>query len=484
MTTEATEPQAPASSLRTHSLRRRVVGLVLLLLIGLLVLLAITADLILHERLRGQLEQRLNDKAAVAAALSDQVGADVLVRRLEGGNVSVRLDTADGDVVRSGPLANKELPTDTSPEGDAPPPPGGQKPAGPEPVGSGDVPVRPGQTLPLQQSGKLLQVTRTLDDGSVITLTASTTDIDKTMQQVRLAFAVGSLAVLVAAAGLLIPVVGRALRPLETMTVTARAISAGDRGRRLNPDNPNTELGRTATAFDDMLDSVEGAERHARAAEHRLREFISDAAHELRTPLTGIQAAAEHLLRANPERRDRERLTVTVIREARRAARLMNDMLTMARIDAGLPLQKTEIDLRQLAETVALPRRVQGKSAVNVAGDPAPVLADPDRITQVLNNVVDNALRAAGDSGDVSIVTTAHPVPTLDIRDSGPGVPAGSEELIFERLARLDDARDRDRGGAGLGLPIARGLARAHGGDLICVPSDSGGHFRLILPCA
>lgn len=146
--------------------------------------------------------------------------------------------------------------------------------------------------------------------------------------------------------------VNRALRPLDQVTATARAITAGDRGARLRPDRPETELGQAASAFDAMLDEVEGAERQSRRAEQRLRAFLSDAAHELRTPLAGVQAAAERLLRGGEDRQQREELSVTVIREARRASRLADDLLTMARIDSGLELHRAPVELRRVASGV------------------------------------------------------------------------------------------------------------------------------------
>ena len=321
-----------------------------------------------------------------------------------------------------------------------------------------------------------------LSDGSTLVLLADSGEIERTLSQVRTTLVLAGLVLLALAALALRPVVARALRPLDQVTATARAITAGDRGARLRPDRPETELGRAASAFDGMLDEVEGAERQARGAEQRLRVFLSDAAHELRTPLAGVQAAAERLLRGVDDRQQREELSVTVIREARRASRLADDLLTMARIDSGLELQRVAVDLRGLSRRVADVARLAHPSArVEVDGSAGVVDADPDRVTQVLTNLVDNALAATRSRGHVRLVLARDPIgATVDVADDGPGVPSADAERVFERLVRLDASRSS--GGSGLGLSIARGIAEAHGGSLRLVPSDAGARFRLGLP--
>ena len=132
-------------------------------------------------------------------------------------------------------------------------------------------------------------------------------------------------------------VVRGALAPLRRMSALADRIRAGDRGLRLRPARPETDLGRTATAIDAMLDSLEAAESDAQSAELRMRQFLADASHDLRTPLAVMSAAAEELLRADPGRAERERRLVELIREGRRAGRLVDDLLLMARLDDADP---------------------------------------------------------------------------------------------------------------------------------------------------
>ncbi|MGI8899804.1 MAG: sensor histidine kinase [Nocardioides sp.] len=473
---------------------------VLALLAAMILLLAVLTDLVLGNRLEDQLRQRLVDRAGVAAALVDQVAPRDLARRLEGEGVSVVLRTADGEVYAEGPLAAAALRDDNDiaerqPEPGGPEGPGG----GPGPPGPGGLAGGPGPEAAVVEEGDILSVTSTLDDTSTIELVANAADVRRTQGQVRLAFAVAALVVLVTAAFVVPLVVGRALSPLERITHIARSITRGDRARRLRPDRPDSELGRTAVAFDEMLDELVGAERQAIASERRVRAFLSDAAHELRTPITGAQAAAEHVLRNDPARPEREQTLLSLIRQTSRAGRLVGDMLMMARIDRGLTLDLQSVDLLELARGVAAARTLEHPDvAIGVYGEATRVQADRDRIAQILTNLIENAIHATssrptGQEARVDVtVATARTAPgdgdrdgttVIEVADNGPGVPPEDRERIFDRLTRLDGARAARSGGVGLGLPIARGLARAHGGDLTCpAPAHHGALFRLTLP--
>jgi signal transduction histidine kinase len=454
--------EPPVGGLRTRSLRNRVTVTVLAFLAAMLVVLAVVTDVALNARLEGELRQRLQDRASYATILVGQRSSSQLVDALEGDGVSVRLTTASGQVIPKGPLSGTTGSTATP----APAPPG---PAG-------------GPKGPVAEQGEILSVTEQLSDGSTLVLLADSGDVQRTLDQVRTTLALAGLVLLALAALALRPVVNRALRPLDQVTATARAITAGDRGARLRPDRPATELGQAASAFDAMLAEVAGAERQARSAEQRLRAFLSDAAHELRTPLAGVQAAAERLLRGVDDRAQREQLSVTVIREARRASRLADDLLTMARIDSGLELNRGPVDLGGVAGRVADVARLAHPGAqVEVGGTAGSVDADADRVTQVLTNLVDNALAATRHQGHVTLTLARTPdAATVDVADDGPGIPPADADRIFERLVRLDASRTS--GGSGLGLSIARGIAEAHGGSLVLVPSASGARFRLSLP--
>jgi signal transduction histidine kinase len=202
-----------------------------------------------------------------------------------------------------------------------------------------------------------------------------------------------------------------------------------------------------------------------------------------------LQAVAESVLQQNadtdPEERDR--MLLLLVREARRAGRLVDDLLALARIDAGLDLQHEPVDLRYLADAEADRTRVLAAGlAVTVDGPSAVVSGDPQRLAQVLANLMNNGRQATGGQGHIFLtVGAAGGFAHLTVIDDGPGVPEADRERIFDRLVRLDEARASASGGSGLGLPIARGICRAHGGDLRCEPpppGHQGAVFRITLP--
>ncbi|WP_067893173.1 sensor histidine kinase [Nocardia vaccinii] len=279
--------------------------------------------------------------------------------------------------------------------------------------------------------------------------------------------------------------VRRALAPLDSMTRLARDIARGHRGSRLSPDRTDTELGRTASAFDEMLDALEGAESRARGSEQQLRAFVGDAAHELRTPVAGIRAIAEAVLHepADTDPEERQRMYLLLAREAQRAGRLVDDLLDMARIDAGLQLHSEPVDLYELTGTqLDRVRMLHPGVEFRLAGQPVRTVADPERIGQILVNVLNNACQAMSESGTVTVrVEARDDLARITIADTGPGIPPDDRERVFDRLVRLDAARETRSGGSGLGLPIARGIARAHGGDLSCTEPEDGRGARFVL---
>ncbi len=516
-----TPSDAGGPAMRTPSLRRRLTVVVLVLVAVTLGVLGVTTDVVLRGRLDAQLQQRLLDRAQVAAQLADQLDPENLAKRLSDGTVSVLVVDKDGNTYVEGP------PPGADPDRVGPAGPGGARSQRPVPT----APVATSTQSQLTEYDDRIEVTREVGDGATLALSASTNEVSRVLDQTRIALLVGALAVL-ALCGLVVrPVVARTLRPLDRVTALARGIREGDRGSRLRPDRTDTEIGATAHALDDMLDAVEGAESQALEAERRLRVFLSDAAHELRTPIAGLQAASEHLLRSNPPREEREQTLLTLVRESRRAGRLVDDMLLMARIDRGLDLRPRTVDVTAVAASAVEPRRLRHPEATLVVdGPPVTTEADPDRLAQVVGNLVDNAVRAAGPRGHVTVtvanqtgpdVTGSNQKPpnqkppnekasnekpsnetdaggrahvVVDVADDGPGIPPADRERVFERLVRLDEARAADGApssgglgagvGAGLGLAIARGIARAHGGDLVALEPTAGrgALLRLTLP--
>ncbi|MDF2975605.1 MAG: two-component regulator-sensor kinase [Actinomycetospora sp.] len=451
-----------------QSLRFRVTALVLLVVALALVVIGVAVDLTLDAQLRRDQQSRLDDRAARAGLLvAGGVTGATLVEAVDGQGIRAELLDPSGSRI-----AGSE---DDGPRGG---PPGG-------PPGR---PGRPGGPGGPRDLDRIVAV----PDGTRLVLDADPDENDAVLARLRAVMAGVGAAGLAVVAVALLGGVRVALRPLDAITALARDIAAGDRGRRLRPERTDTELGRTAAAFDAMLDELESAQARAEDAaaeaqrsEARTRRFLSDAAHELRTPITGVQTLAESLVRhPDGDLERRERLATTLVRETRRAGALVADMLELARIEDGTPLDRREVDLAALAaaeaDRVAL---LAPGLSVQVEGTPTPVDADPGRIAQVLANLLENARRHSPPDGTVRIaVSRDGPLAVLDVVDQGPGIPPADRERVFDRLVRLDDARTRDAGGAGLGLPIARALARAHGGDLRAVDAQTGARLRLTLP--
>ncbi len=517
-------PEAAAPGLRTGSLRVRTVVAVLLLLAVLLAALAVTVELTLGQRLRAQVVDRLSDRAAAAAALVGTVDGDELADRLSAQGLSVVIRDVDGDAIvagpspdqlREGPPSLGDGPGRGGPASGLDVGPGGAGAGSPDGTGTGTGTDETGTDSPsgtdagdatgtsssdavtvtsseVRSDDEVTTLVSQLSDGSTITLTTDSRSVGETLVQLRWVMIGASAAFLLIAAIGLALVVRVTLRPLDRMTGVARSIAHGDRGRRLRPARRDTEIGRVAVAFDEMLDGVEGAERAALDAETRVRAFVSDAAHELRTPVAGMRAAADTLVRSPGTADERERLATHVVREAERASRLIDDMLLMARVDQGISLDVAPVDLGASLLADVERQRLRRPSLdlrVLLPDGPVVVAADAGRVSQIVGNLVDNAARATGGTGRVTLWLDASRTDEVAVlvSDDGPGVPERDRERVFDRLVRLDEARRSGDGGAGLGLPIARGLARAHGGDLVCEPPGvgrPGAVFRLTLPVA
>ena len=490
-------PVTPA--LRTTSLRLRTVVAIVLLLAVLLGGLCVAVQVLLGDQLRAQTIDRLRDRASAAAALVGTVDADDLADRLSMQGLSVRIVQPDGAEVQAGP-SPEQLRAGPPDPGDLPAPGSGPGAAagntgtgtgtgaGRTATGSADGASVVSSTT--SEDDGVLTLRSRLDDGTVLTLTTGTRDVQSTLATLGWVMGAASAGFLVIAVVGVTLVVRRALRPLDVVTSTAMSIAGGDRGRRLRPHRDDTEIGRVATALDTMLDAVEGAEDQAVQAELRLRAFLSDAAHELRTPVAGVRAAAETLIRAGVQGEQQEQLAVHVVRQAGRASRLVDDMLTMARLDRGIDLDRRPVDLAAFltAEAERLVLRLPSvRLDVRVPDHPVPALLDADRIAQVLGNLADNAARATGGDGHLLLTLLAADgadTAVVRLEDDGVGIPLADRERVFDRLVRLDDGREDRSGGAGLGLPIARGIARASGGDLVAADSLvlDGAAFVLTLP--
>ena len=281
--------------------------------------------------------------------------------------------------------------------------------------------------------------------------------------------------------------VRRGMRPLERMGATARAIAAGDLGRRVSPSNDRTEVGQLGLALNGMLGQIERAFAERDVTEQKLRHFVSDASHELRTPLTSMRGYAE-LLQRNPDMtRDDVLLAVRRIEdETKRMGLLVDDLLLLARLDQGRPLDRAPVDLTSMVNDAVSDARAADPGRAVIAHIEAPIVVTGDdlRLRQAVANLVRNALVHTPAGSPVEVALYAHDGhAVIDVIDHGPGVPDAQRERIFERFHRSDPLRSRDQGGSGLGLSIATAVVGAHGGRISVTDTPGGGAtFRIEVP--
>ena len=254
-------------------------------------------------------------------------------------------------------------------------------------------------------------------------------------------------------------------QPLEGLAGAATAISNGDLDRRVLIESDIAELDRLKQTFNDMAESLQKSDEAKRA-------FLADVTHELRTPLTVIKGTIETLEDgAMDDREGRGPLLASMARETERLIRLVNELLVLTRAEAGsLQLNAQRLDLAQVARTrcqVLADLATRQGVMLDVVGAAAPVWADPDRVCQILDNLLDNAIRHSRRGATITI--TLEPQSggmECAVRDQGTGIPAQHLPFIFERFYRVDPSRTRKDGGTGLGLAIARALLHAQGGHI------------------
>jgi two-component system OmpR family sensor kinase len=336
-----------------------------------------------------------------------------------------------------------------------------------------------------------------LSGGGHLVIAYSLGDVDSTLTRLEVADALAGAVAVVLLAGLGVPLVRASLAPLARIEATAAAIAGGDLSRRIDHPATNTEVGRLAEALDVMLASIETAylaradgEGRALRSQERMRRFTADASHELRTPLTSVRGLAEYAMQqgtaASPE--ELLRLMSLIGREADRMSRLVADLLLLARFDAGRPLDRRPMDLASLATEAVQRARIKdpGRPITLQATEPVIIDGDEERLAQVIDNLLGNAVQHTPRGSPVTVtVTGGASGAELTVADHGPGMTAEQASHVFERFYRTDGARTHDRGGAGLGLAIAVSLAAAHGGEITVDTSPGhGAAFHLRLPQA
>nr|BFE60506.1 ATP-binding protein [Dactylosporangium thailandense] len=404
--------------------------------------------------LTGNVDQDTSDRAAqVAGALDDDAALAAVMRPSLRDRTVVQVLGADGRVLRASVLI-----------------------AGAQPISS--LRPEPGQTRREQRRlavahDEYFRITALGVDSDAgprtVLVGQSIDEIDDGTEAAIGALAVGLplLTVIVGIATFLF--VGRSLRPVDAMRRQAETITGRNLHTRLPVPPTGDEIAALAATMNGMLDRIESAT----AAQRR---FVADASHELRSPLSTVLAGLD-LLGDGPH-------VVRMRRESDRMARLISDLLLLARVDEkGLRLRREDVDLDDLVY-LERERLIAERPGLRVTARSAPVRVsgDPHHLQRVLRNLLDNAARHAREAVEVTV--EAHDgTAEITVSDDGPGIAPADRDRVFDRFVRLDEDRSRTGGGTGLGLPIARDIVTAHGGTLTIEESAAGGALlRLKLP--
>jgi two-component system OmpR family sensor kinase len=314
--------------------------------------------------------------------------------------------------------------------------------------------------------------------------------IDSTIARLWLFILAGVLGGTLLASFAGLAIADRAMRPIASLTATAREIAATrDPSRSMPQPTAEDEVGELAQTLETMLRSLDASRTEREAAMQKQREFVADASHELRTPLTSVLANLELLQSSLVERSDEREMVDSALRSSRRMKRLVADLLLLARADAGRISERTDCDLTEIANaalTEVAP--VSGGRSLELEdGTPVPVLGNPDELHRMVLNLLDNAVSHTPDGARIRVRVEANgATATLEVADDGPGIPDANREQVFDRFVRGTGPADTAGGsGTGLGLAIVRAVARSHGGEVEAARSSLGGaQFRVTLPLA
>jgi two-component system, OmpR family, sensor kinase len=371
--------------------------------------------------------------------------------------------------------------------------------------------VPPGQfvTVDLSAYGDY-RMTASNTPAGVIVTGLPLAPVTHTLQQVAVAELAVFLAALVMTGVLGTAWVRFSLRPLRRVAATATRVtrlplSSGEVSlpERVPDANPATEVGQVGAAFNRMLGHVEAALARREASETRLRTFAADASHELRTPLAAIRGYAELARRRSGELPDEVTLALgRVESEAIRMGELVDELLLLARLDAGRPLASEPVDLTRLIIDAASDARAAAADhrwQLELPEEPVIVHGDEQRLRQVLANLLSNAARHSPAATEVTIALTTRPTviastgdqagtadspasAIISVTDNGPGIPAELLPDVFERFVRGDSSRSRAAGNSGLGLAIVHAVTAAHGGTAAVTSRPGQTRFTITLP--
>lgn len=323
------------------------------------------------------------------------------------------------------------------------------------------------------------------DDGSFTVRGAPLDDVASAEASLISTVVTAGVAVLLLGAAATWWAVRSSLAPVDRMIDTATAIAGGDLGQRIPDLPPATELGRLGSALNGMLAHIEESIESERDGQERLRRFVADASHELRTPVAAISGYAElHRSGGLPTAEAEDDAWQRIEKESKRMARLVEDLLTLARLGQPQALHRAEANVAQIARDAATDHAAidQDRPVVVQAPNEAMAPADGERIHQVIGNLLSNA-RVHTPSG-TTITVNVHDHPDrvdVEVADDGPGIPTAALPHVFDRFYRADPSRSRRSGGSGLGLSIVQAIIEAHDGTVTAI-NESGARIGFSLP--
>ncbi len=463
MAAERAKRERPRWRAALGSIRFRITAVATIVVAAVLVFTGLVAVIAQRRALTDNLDDRLRQRASDIAALVEEgtVPATLAVGTID--DTIAQLVDADGDVVAA--TANAV---------------GAAVVAEPPPAGESEQ-LRTVGSLPEieDESFRLLSVRIDTADGEfVLHVAAESESVDESVGVLTTILVVTFPVVLVVLAAIIWLVVSRALRPVESIRAEVARIGGSELDRRVPQPATQDEISRLANTMNDMLGRLE-------EAHHRQQRFVADASHELRSPLTSIRAELEVDL-AHPDTADLDATHRSVLEETERLQRLVDDLLRLARSDAGASeRQRVPVDLDEIVLEAADAARARGRVEVEtseVSG--AQVLGDHDQLGRAVRNLLENAERHASSTVTLGLDEHGGTV-ELTVADDGPGIPPDQAERVFERFTRVDDARDREHGGTGLGLAITREIVVLHGGTIVVdVATTSGARFLATFPTA
>ncbi len=429
----------------------------------------------LTDDLDASLARRADDIAAIVTDLRADGAGPLVLANAAGDDAVVQIVTVDGAVVAA---TGNAVAID---------------PIAPVPVGAGDS-IRTYGTLPIEDDEFRVLSRRVEgpDGGDLVVHVAENTDQRRdVVNELRNAVLLIIPFAVLALAGVVWWLVGRTLKPVEAIRREVAGMGADQLDRRVPRPGTGDEIDRLAVTMNEMIARLEAATR-------RQQQFVADASHELRSPLARMRTELEVEAAAPVERRRPAEDTFgAVIREIDEMAALVDDLLVLARSDAGhAPTARRPVDLDDLVlDEVTRARATSGAVTIDRSGvSAALVTGDPGELRRVVRNLLDNAVRHAASAVIVTLREEGRPggdpdgvgsVALLTVGDDGPGITAEQVDAVFDRFTRLDDARSRSAGGTGLGLAIARDIVERHGGRLVLDPgAQAGARFLVVLPVA